>query len=198
MIKVGLTGGIGSGKSTVAKMFQELGVPVFIADQEAREIQKTKTVLNQMSSVFGQDIITINNELDRKKLAEIVFNDDEALKTLNNIIHPEVHKAFHKWFSKQNSKYIIYEAAIIFEIKRESDFDYTILVTAPEQLRIQRVVERDNTNLDSVQSRIDNQWSDDRKAKLADFVIENIVLKQTQQRVRELHADISKLSDKSV
>ncbi|WP_127846363.1 dephospho-CoA kinase [Psychroflexus aestuariivivens] len=198
MIKVGLTGGIGSGKSTVAKMFQELGVPVFIADEEAKKIQKTKSVLEQMTAVFGQGILSENDDLDRKKLAEIVFNDDKALKTLNSIIHPEVHKAFMKWISKQNSEYIIYEAAIIFEKKRQDDFDFTILVTAPKQLRIQRVVARDSSNPNSVQSRISNQWSDAKKAKLADFVIENLDLKQTQQRVRELHEDISKLSDNSI
>jgi dephospho-CoA kinase len=128
-------------------------------------------------------------------LASIVFADKEALEQLNSIIHPKVHELFQKWLMNKDSSYIIYEAAIIFEKNRASDFDYTILVTAPEKSRIHRVAQRDNTSEADVKSRMKAQWSESKKKKLADFIIENTNIKETQQQVNELHAKFLNISD---
>jgi dephospho-CoA kinase len=195
MIKIGLTGGIGSGKTTVAQMFKDKKVPVFTADIEAKKILDRPEVSSEVSRVFG---IKLNSEnlINKAELAKIVFNDDKALERLNSIIHPEVHKYFERWLSMQTAPYIIYEAAIIFEKNRASDFDYTILVTAPEDLRIKRVMKRDDITSADVESRVKAQWSESKKKELADFIIENINLKETQQQVSKLHEKFLSFLDK--
>ena len=195
MIKVGLTGGIGSGKTTVAKMFEKLGVPLFIADIEAKKILDTPKVSAEVASLFDLNL-NPNGLIHKPDLASIVFNDSEALDQLNSIIHPKVHESFQEWVKKQDFPYIIYEAAIIFEKGRAADFDYTILVTAPEKDRIQRVMKRDNVDADEVKSRMRAQWSESKKKNLASFVIDNTNLNETQQRVRQLHANFLIFSDK--
>lgn len=186
MKKIGLTGGIGSGKSTVAQLFKDKQVPVFIADVEAKKILDTPEVAQQIADDFK---LSLNSEglIHKPDLASIVFKDSEALDRLNSIIHPKVHQRFENWFKIQNSPYIIYEAAIIFEKDRASDFDYTLLVTAPEEMRIQRVMQRDDTTREAVTSRIKAQWPESKKKNLADFTIENINLSETRQKVSELH-----------
>ncbi|MFD0932836.1 dephospho-CoA kinase [Psychroflexus salinarum] len=195
MIKIGLTGGIGSGKTTVAQMFQDKNVPVFTADIEAKKILDRPDIASEVSQVFD---IKLNSEglVNKPELASLVFSDNEALQRLNSIIHPEVHKYFESWLSKQTAPYIIYEAAIIFEKDRASDFDYTILVTAPEKIRIERVMARDTASAEAVKSRMKAQWDESKKKKLADFIIENINLKETQQEVGKLHEKFLSFSDK--
>lgn len=195
MKKIGLTGGIGSGKSTVANMFKENNVPVFIADIEAKKILDKPEVASEIAKTFNLDL---NSEglIHKPDLAAIVFNNTEALNKLNSIIHPKVHTKFENWLKKQQAAYIIYEAAIIFEKKRASDFDHTILVTAPEDTRIERVMARDGVGRDDVKSRMKAQWSESKKINLADFIIENINLVETRQQVKELHKKFSNISDK--
>ncbi|MBZ9651248.1 dephospho-CoA kinase [Psychroflexus montanilacus] len=195
MKKIGLTGGIGSGKSTVANMFKENNVPVFIADIEAKKILDKPEVASEIAKTFNLDL---NSEglIHKPDLSAIVFNNTEALNKLNSIIHPKVHTKFENWLKKQQAAYIIYEAAIIFEKKRASDFDHTILVTAPEDTRIERVMARDGVGRDDVKSRMKAQWSESKKINLADFIIENINLIETRQRVKELHKKFSNISDK--
>lgn len=195
MIKIGLTGGIGSGKTTVANMFREQHVPVFIADIEAKKILDNSKVATEVAQTFDLNL-TSEGLIHKPDLASIVFKDAQALQTLNSIIHPKVHQSFKNWLSKQNSPYIIYEAAIIFEKNRASDFDYTVLVTAPEEVRINRVMQRDNVSYEDVKSRMKAQWPESKKVKLADFIIENINLKETQQQVKELHKIFSNFSYK--
>lgn len=195
MKKIGLTGGIGSGKSTVANMFKENNVPVFIADIEAKKILDKPEVASEIAKTFNLDL---NSEglIHKPDLAAIVFNNTEALNKLNSIIHPKVHTKFENWLKKQQAAYIIYEAAIIFEKNRASDFDHTILVTAPEDTRIERVMARDGVGRDDVKSRMKAQWSESKKINLADFIIENINLIETRQQVKELHKKFSNISDK--
>lgn len=195
MKKIGLTGGIGSGKSTVANLFKENNVPVFIADIEAKKILDKPEVASEIAKTFNLDL---NSEglIHKPDLAAIVFNNTEALNKLNSIIHPKVLTKFENWLKKQQAAYIVYEAAIIFEKNRASDFDHTILVTAPEDTRIERVMARDGVGRDDVKSRIKAQWSESKKINLADFIIENINLIETRQRVKELHKKFSNISDK--
>jgi dephospho-CoA kinase len=194
MLKVGLTGGIGSGKSTVCNLFKCLEVPVFNADEAGRRLlSEDKDVIGQVQHIFGQEVL-VGGKPDRKKIAEIVFNSPEKLAQLNAVVHPAVRKSFNTWASMQTSKYVIDEAAILFETGIYKQLDFTVLVTAPEQLRIQRVMQRDGMDEASVKSRMKNQWSDDDKRKIANFVIVNDGIDPLLPRVMEIHnAIISKL-----
>ena len=189
---VGLTGGIGSGKSTIAKMFEDLGVAVYIADIEAKKLMnEDPTVKKEITDLFGEEAY-LNNTLNRPFIANIVFNDSTQLEKLNAIVHPAVANHFDKWKDRQNGNYVIKEAAILFENGGYKQCDHTILVVAPLDLRICRVLNRDQSTRDEVLSRIKNQWDDDQKIPLADFVIQNIDLQDTEQQVNEIHQKISR------
>lgn len=191
---VGLTGGIGSGKSTVANFFKELGVPVYIADLEAKKLMGTSSdIRRDIISVFGADAYE-NNLPNRQYLAEIVFENPEKLKQLNAIIHPAVGKHFDDWYHKQNAPYVIKEVAILFENGGDKQCDLIITVTAPKEIRIERVLKRDQTTRKAIEARMQNQWSDKEKIKKSDFVIENITIDNTHQIVEELHRMILKKS----
>lgn len=170
---IGLTGGIGSGKTTVANHFMAAGIPVYIADDEARKIMQYDEIIAEIKKTFG-DIIFDNGILNRGKLSEIVFKDPEKLKLLNAIIHPAVKKHFGNWISShKNAPYLIYEAAILFESGSYKDCDIIVTVIAPFELRIQRVIQRDKTTRENVLKRINMQWKDDQRIEKSDFVIEN-------------------------
>jgi dephospho-CoA kinase len=170
---IGLTGGIGSGKTTIANHFKTAGIPVYIADDEARKIMQTYEIIEEIKKTFGSAVFE-NDILNREKLAQIVFGDAEKLKLLNAIIHPAVKKHFHNWIlDHKNSPFIIYEAAILFESGSYKDCDKIITVTAPMESRIQRVIQRDNTTREQVLNRINAQWNDDQRIAKSDFVIEN-------------------------
>jgi dephospho-CoA kinase len=180
---IGLTGGIGSGKTTVANYFEHQNIPVYVADDEARKITNSKKVLKKIVAVFGDEVLE-HNVLNRKKMGEIVFNDKDKLNQLNAIIHPEVKKHFKKWLkSKIDYKYVIKESAILFESMTNLDCDLIILVTAPLELRIERTMKRDNCDRESVLQRIKNQISEDEKAQKSDFIINNINLNDTFNQV---------------
>lgn len=184
---VGLTGGIGSGKTTVAKMFSELGVPVYIADVEAKRLTNTsKVIRRRLIKLLGEQTF-IEKGLNRAYVADKIFNDTALLQAVNNIIHPKVAAHFKKWVSKQNTAYVIKEAAILFENGGYKDCDTVILVTSPKALRIQRVMARDKTSKAEIEQRMKNQWSDLEKQKLADIIIENMDLGATKERVLEIH-----------
>ena len=185
---VGLTGGIGSGKTTVAKMFQQLGISIFLADLEAKKLMETSIEIHQeLIKLFGDQVLLADGLPDRKFIAHKVFNDKDLLEKLNKIIHPRVAKYFQEWKTKQTSPYIIYEAAIIFEKNIQNRFDYTILVTANKNDKIKRVMARDQSTKDEVEARMNNQWTDDQKIELADFQIENSDLRITKKNVLQLH-----------
>ena len=170
---IGLTGGIGSGKTTIANHFIAAGIPVYIADDEARKIMQSDEIIAEIKKTFGSTIFD-NGILNREKLSRIVFNDPEKLKLLNAIIHPAVKKHFGNWvLNHKNAPYIIYEAAILFESGSYKDCDIIITVTAPLESRIQRVIQRDKTTRENVSRRINMQWNDDQRVEKSDFVIEN-------------------------
>ena len=171
---IGLTGGIGSGKTTVANHFMAAGIPVYIADDEARKLMQTDEIIGEIKNTFGAAIFE-NDIVNREKLAQIVFNNPEKLQMLNAIIHPAVKKHFHQWIlNHKNSPFIIYEAAILFESGSYKDCDKIITVTAPLESRIQRVVQRDNTTSERVLKRVNAQWSDSQRAAKSDFIIKNV------------------------
>jgi len=173
MIRVGLTGGIGSGKTTVARVFRTLGIPVFEADAEGRRImQEDAAVIKAVTERFGTSVVR-NGAIDRATLASIVFKDPSALKDLNAIIHPAVRTGFLRWAAEQNAPYVIMEAAVMAENGGHRTMDQVIVVTAPAELRIQRVMARDGVGRDAVDARMANQVGDAERLKLADHVIHN-------------------------
>ena len=190
MIVVGLTGGIGSGKSTIATMFHELGVPVYNSDERAKYLMNTsKKIRKQLIELFGKKAYLEGN-LNRTYIAKKVFNDTDLLEQLNQIVHPVVRKDFLKWTKKQNASYVIQETALLFENNAQELYDSVILITAPKELRIERVLSRDESTKEQIIARMNNQLDDQTKLELADFVIENIDLKTTALKVLEVHEAI--------
>lgn len=174
MIKIGITGGIGSGKSTICKVFELLGVPVFYADAESQKLLQTnKEIQHSIIKLFGDNILSSEGLIDRKKIGAIVFNDAHKLKSLNEIMHPAVFTHFENWVKKQVYPYVIKEAAILFESGADKQLDKIITVTCPINLRIGRVMKRDGVTSQSVEQRISNQWSDEEKIKHSQFIINN-------------------------
>jgi dephospho-CoA kinase len=175
MLTVGITGGIGSGKSTVCKVFGVLGIPVFQADAVARKLQNEDPhIRKSLIALFGREIYSEDGLLNRRMLAKIIFNDRELLEKVNQLIHPAVHREFDRWkASLRRAPYVLYEAAILFETGNAHNFDYTILVMADEMERIERVMKRDQLSATAIRQRMQNQMNDAEKQKLADFVVEN-------------------------
>lgn len=183
---IGLTGGIGSGKTTVANHFIAAGIPVYIADDESRKIMQSPEILKKIEKIFGS-VIFKNEVLNRQKLAEIVFSNSDKLKQLNDIIHPAVKKNFGNWIlNYKNSPFVIYETAILFESGSYKDCDKIITVTAPLETRIERVIQRDKTSRENVLKRIKMQWTDDQRLGKSDFVIENINPEITKSEVGKI------------
>ena len=170
---IGLTGGIGSGKTTIANHLKSLGIPVYNSDDQAKKILYLPETIKSLKSVFGNSIFS-NNLLDKEKLSKLVFNNPEKLKFLNQIIHPVVKVDFDKWlFENKNSPLVIKEAAILFESGSYKDCDAIISISVPQETRIQRVIERDHHTYEEVMSRINNQWTDDMRKSKSDYVIDN-------------------------
>lgn len=170
---IGLTGGIGSGKSTIAAYFASKGVPVYIADDEAKKILYTPEASEEVKKTFGEIVFT-EGQPDRKKLSELVFNNPEKLKQLNAIIHPKVGSHFEEWVKQHStSPFVIKEAAILFESGSYKNCDAVILVTSPKEVRIERVMKRDNVTRENVLARMKNQWEDEKKAALSHYIINN-------------------------
>ena len=174
MIKVGITGGIGSGKTTVCKVFSALGIPIFVADSIGKQLMNEDPLLReQLIHRFGPAVYLSDQMVDRKYLANIVFNDPSSLEKLNSMVHPAVHKAFEKWYLKQEAPYVLHEAAILFESGFNRMMDFTITIVTREEERIARVMKRDKISEELVRQRIRNQFTDEERIKLADFVISN-------------------------
>lgn len=184
---VGLTGGIGSGKSRIAGRFAELGVPCYIADDRAKELMNSSTSLrNAILENFGPQSYA-DDKLNREFISNLVFKDMDRLVLLNALVHPAVAQDFSKWISEQNSSYVIKEAAILFESGGAGQCDEVILVTAPMETRIERVLARDHSTVDAIKSRMSKQWADEKKIPLADYHIENIKWEDTLTKIDVLH-----------
>lgn len=187
MYKVLVTGSIGSGKSSVCREFEELGVPVYYSDDRAKHISdNNKKVVHKIMLAFGEDIYD-GFKLKRKELAKIVFSDPEQLKILSSIVHPAVAKDFDKWCKKQDSPYVIEESAIDIECGLKNKFDHIIVVTADEDVRIERVISRDSCTEEDVRLRMDRQMPDEEKVGHADTVIVNHDLEKTKKSIQEIH-----------
>lgn len=192
MLKVGLTGNIGSGKSTIARIFEVLGVPVYHADEEAKKFLNQTDVVDKLQKHFGDSILR-DGEIDRKELAEVVFNDPEALSYLNSLIHPLVKNDLHEWMKEQkHHEYIVQEAAILFESGFYKDFDKVILVSCSEELANKRVMERDGVSEEEVVKRRRNQWNEGKKKQLSDFIVKNEEDKLIIPQVLEIHKKLLK------
>ena len=179
------------GKSAILEVFSSLGVPCYQSDLRAKELmQEDPALIRQIKALFGDDIY-LGKKLDRSKLADLVFDDKRMLKSLNALVHPRVKKDFKFFLTHQNAEYVIKEAAILFETGGAKDCDVTILVTAHEKLRVQRVMKRDNINEEHIKSRMSHQWSDEKKIPLADYVINNIDWDKTLKKIEEIHKKLT-------
>jgi len=196
MLKVGITGNIGSGKTTVSKIFEILGVPVFYADDAAKHVMvEDATLIDALKAEFGKESYFNDGSLNRKHIAGIVFNNEAELTKLNAIVHPAVFRAFDNWVAGvKDAPYVMKEAALLFESSSYKMCDKTIMVTAPLELRINRVMQRDSLSRAEVESRNARQFSEDKKIQLADFVIRNDDTELVIPQVLELHKQFLTLS----
>lgn len=184
---VGLTGGIGSGKTTVANMFLELGIPVYIADEEAKALMnRSKVIKRKLIVLFGNKAYK-EDVLNRAYIASKIFKDKSLLERMNAIVHPKVGQHFKRWLKKQKTAYVIKEAAIIYETGKEEDYDAIIVVTADKTERIERILTREGMTKEKALSIINNQLPEEEKTKRADFVIVNEDLRKTKQQVLKIH-----------
>ncbi len=192
---IGLTGGIGSGKSSVLEIFKKIGISTYNADESAKKlISSDKKIIYSIKQLFGEDIY-VENELNSKLVSKVVFNDKEKLKSLNSIIHPAVAIDFDNFcFKHRDESYIVKEAAIIFETKTENLFNKIIYVKAPKEIRIDRVMQRDNLSRDDVLNRMQNQINETSIIDKCDFIIDNINLTELEDKVLEIHNTLISLN----
>ena len=197
MLTIGLTGGIGSGKSTVAKIFESLGVPVYYADDRAKLLMSINNYLiESIKSEFGDEIYNDKNLLQREKLAEIVFADESMLSKLNALVHPEVFKDAECWMLAHSGHvYVLKEAALIFESNSAGNLDYVITVTAPDELRIKRVMDRDGSTRQQVIDRMNKQIDQHEKARRSDFVVLNDGKQLLIKQINHIHQTLTKKAD---
>lgn len=195
-IKVGITGGIGSGKSTVAKIFSILGIPIYSADERAKWLMSEDSDLKEkIISAFGEQSYSESGELNRAYLASAVFSDPEKVSQINGLVHPAVGKDFNKWVKQQSSPYVLKEAALIFETGGQDLLDYVINVSAPLRIRISRVMMRDPGRTEAqINQIIDQQLPDEEKNELSDFVIKNVDNKLLIPQVLKIHEKLTGLA----
>ncbi len=187
MLKVGITGGIGSGKTSACMVFETLGIPVYYADTRAKQLMNTDHILKaSLEGHFGKDLYE-DGILNRRKLAGIIFNDKAALEKVNSWVHPAVARDFVHWCEQQTAPYVLEETAILFESGMSQRFGKVILVTAPESVRIARVCARDHVSPEAVRMRMDNQWPDEKKMALADYMICNDDIQPIIPQVMDIH-----------
>lgn len=190
-LKVGITGGIGSGKSFVSKLFKTLGVPFYDADKEAKAIMNSSdTVSKGLIAAFGESVYFADGTLNRKWLAEQVFNNNDQLAILNGIVHPVVIQHAVDWANAQRSCYSLKEAALLFESGSYKTLDYTILVIAPQDVRIERVMARDNVSREEVINRINKQMSDEAKMEMAHFILVNDGIEPLLPQIYNIHKQL--------
>lgn len=194
MLRIGLTGGIGSGKSTVARIFEVLGIPVYDADSASKKLMiENNELKNQIKNSFGKGAYT-DGELNRRYLAEQVFSDSQKMALLNSLVHPATIKDAEQWMKKQKAPYLIKEAALIFESGSQKQLDYVIGVKSPLALRLHRTIQRDNVSTEQVKARMEMQMDEAIKMRLCDYVIINDEQQMILPQVLELHEKFLKMS----
>ena len=190
MKKIGSTGGIGSGKTYVASVFQSLGIPIFNADIQAKKIMtSSKKLIKLVKEEFGNDIYK-DSDLNKEKLASIVFSNSDKLQKLNSLVHPIVKEEFNNWYKKQTPPYVIKEAAILFESNSHIGLDAVICVSAPLELRIERLLNRDDYSEKEIKKRIENQISQEEKEKLSDYIIVNDEKELLLPKIIKIHKEL--------
>lgn len=192
---VGLTGGIGSGKTTVARIFQQIGIPVFVADEVSKALLDTNLQLQaQLVDLLGEELL-LDGRVNRAFMANKIFNDEDLLRQANALIHPAVAEAFVNWYNSQEAPYVLREAAILFESESHVDCDKVIVVLAPEDLRLKRVMTRSGETASQVKSRMSKQWPQEKKAALADFLIHNDLEQMLIPQVLQVHESLIHISN---
>lgn len=190
MIAVGLTGGIGSGKTTVAKEFYLLGIPIYIADEEAKRLMVTsKSIKEKLINLLGKSAYE-DGALNKVYIADKIFNDAGILQKMNDIVHPEVARHFKNWCAEQQSVFVIKEAAILFENGSYKSCDYVITVTAPKSVKTERLLKRDGSTIEKIEAVMKNQWEDEQRIPLSNFIIENVDRENTRYQVAKIHQQI--------
>lgn len=199
MLKIGITGGIGSGKTTVCKLFELLGIPVFYADAVARTITNTDPVLiNGIIEAFGEQSYS-HGQLNRKYIAALVFNEQQQLEKLNALVHPAVFRAFDNWLILQQDKpYVLKEAALLFESGSYQMCNCSVLVKSPEELKIKRISHRDQLTETEIKARMDKQFTDPEKEKYADFIISNDENQLLIPQVLDLHRQFLSMQKEAI
>ena len=193
MLKLGLTGGIGSGKSTVARVFESLGVPVYYADIQAKKLYNRQDIKNAVRELFGEMVFDSRGELDKAALAAVVFADNTQLEKLNALIHPKLEEDFMQWIESlpAETPYIVKEAAILFEAGFDKNVDKVLSISAAVEERIHRVIKRDKASRQQVLDRIDKQWTDRRREEKSDYVINNGNDRMILSEILKIHKDLS-------
>lgn len=196
MLKVGITGGIGTGKTTICRIFEVFGIPVYYADLRAKRLMvEDQDLVNNIRQLLGKDSYFENGELNRAYIAKAIFNNQEKLNAINNLVHPAIAKDYIHWHNQQeNVPYTLKEAAILFESGSHTQHDKIICITAPLDTRIERVIARDGVNKEEVLSRIDKQWPTAKKVALSDYIIENNGQRGIINQVVAIHRLLSKHS----
>jgi dephospho-CoA kinase len=196
MLKIGITGNIGSGKTTISKIFEVLEIPVFYADDGAKKVMVTDPVLIEaIKTSFGAEAYFDDGTLNRRHIASIVFNNEAELAKLNSLVHPAVFRAFNSWVGQvKNAPYVVKEAALLFESSSYKMCDYSIMITAPLELRIERVMQRDSLSRTEVESRNARQFPEEKKIQLADYVIRNDDTELVIPQVLALHKQFLSLA----
>ncbi len=190
-LKIGITGGIGSGKTTACQIFKILGIPVFEADREAKMVmERNPKIREALILLFGKEIYLTDGTLNRALLAQKIFNDKAAINKVNGIVHPAVREWFSEWYSEQSAPYIVYEAAILFETGYYKLMDSNLLIVASREVRIARVMDRDGVTRRSVTDRMKNQWGDRAKRGLADAILRNDGKHLLTPQIITLHENI--------
>ena len=194
MLKIGITGGIGSGKTTVCSIFEVLGIPVYYADIEAKKIlNEDDSIITSIKKIFGEESY-IDHQLNSKYIASIVFADPNKLNSLNQLVHPATISHANEWMNKQLSPFCIKEAALIFESDSQKNLDYVIGVWAKEEIRIKRIIQRDHLSKEEILKRINNQMNEELKMKNCDFIIHNNEVEMLTTQVLELHEKLLSMS----
>lgn len=198
MKKVAITGNIGSGKSWVCALFEKLGIPVFYSDPEAKRLYYRDDVREAMEKRFGKEIYLSDNEINKQLLSSLIFNDKKAMRDVERILYPALNAWFDEWAEQQNSPYVLYESAIIFEKRLADRFDAVVMVSASRKTRLRRVMLRDHCTAEVVLERMKKQWSDKKKSTLADYVILHDLDDDDEalmQQVMQIHDALTRASD---